>query len=209
MIIEATATMSGSITASAVAKEGALTSSDASSVISTKAGIARLDHDEPFAPAEGNPANADLVGVPHCCPDHPKGLIRNPAIGIDVVRGVEINRIDFGARDKGFKIDDLRAFHVQRLQLLGGENHKLAALIFVPFDDLVALERFASVRVVRAKGEAGGGGRFQLCVTAYVRCERAPRRLRLLFVVLGGNATCGLRLPHLMHADRLRSCCRG
>src|SRR5215469_1515840 len=184
MIIAATATMSGSIAASAVAKEGALTSSDARSVISTRpasrgsimTGLSRR--------LRVTPANADLVGVPHCCPDHPEGLIGNPAIGIDVVTGVEINRVDFGARDKGFKIDDLRAFDIERLQLLRGKSHKLAALVFVPFDDLVALDLLAGVRVVRAKGDAGRGGRFGLRLAATVLLsERTPRRQGGLIVL--------------------------
>jgi hypothetical protein len=61
--------------------------------------------------------------------DHPERLDRDRAIGIDVIRGVEIDGIEFTARDKLLQIDDLRAFDIKRLQLLRGERDELTALI--------------------------------------------------------------------------------
>src|SRR5262245_5760684 len=111
MIIEATATMSASIAVSAVAKEGSnLLCRPQYDQHQTR--VAGFDHDQPLASAKSDPANANPIGFSHGRPDHPKGLIRNPAVRIDVIRGAEINRIDLGARDEGFKVDDLRAFDI-------------------------------------------------------------------------------------------------
>ena len=43
----------------------------------------------------------------HCRADHPEHLDRDRAIGIDVVRAVEIDRIDVVARHKLLQVDNL------------------------------------------------------------------------------------------------------
>src|SRR5262249_41170199 len=126
------------------------------------------------------------------------------AVRIDVIRGVEIHRVDLGARDEGFKVGDLRAFDIQGLQLLGGKSHKPAALVFVAFDDRLALDLLAGVRVGRVTGETGGGRWFRLCLAGYILDERTHRRpggLFFLFFVLNRSTACGLRLPNLMQPD--------
>jgi hypothetical protein len=64
---------------------------------------------------------------------------------VNIVRGVEIDRIDLVAVDEARKVDDLRAFDLQGLQLLVADQHILIAVMFVslgdlrPFDDLARL----------------------------------------------------------------------
>ena len=70
-------------------------------------GTARLYHDHPLAPAEGKAPEPDDTSLGHCRADHPERLDRDRAIGIDVVRAVEIDRIDVTARHKLLQVDDL------------------------------------------------------------------------------------------------------
>src|SRR6202022_2136798 len=99
-------------------------------------GSAWLYHDHPLAPAEGKAAEPDETSLGHCRADHPERLDRDWTIGIDVVRAVEIDRIDVAARYKLLQVNNLCAFDVECLQLLSGEGEKLAAAVFVTFDDL-------------------------------------------------------------------------
>src|ERR1700738_128021 len=48
-----------------------------------------------------------------------KRLDRDRAIGIDEVRAVEIDRIDVATRYKLLQVDDLCAFDIERLHLVG------------------------------------------------------------------------------------------
>src|ERR1700732_1340263 len=104
---------------------------------------ARLYHDHPLAPAEGKAPDPDDSGLGHCRADHPERLDRNRTIGIDVVRAVEIDRIDVAAWYKFLQVDDLCAFDIERLQLVGGEGEELAAAVFVSFDDLALVDLLA------------------------------------------------------------------
>jgi len=55
---------------------------------------ARLNHDHPLAPAQRQAANPGDPGLRHRGADHPQRLDRGRAVGIEVERGVEIDRID-------------------------------------------------------------------------------------------------------------------
>jgi hypothetical protein len=48
--------------------------------------VARLDHDQPLAPAQGDAADADGAGFDHRRPDHAEGLNRDRTVRIDVIR---------------------------------------------------------------------------------------------------------------------------
>jgi hypothetical protein len=56
------------------------------------------------------------------------------------------------------QIDDLRAFHVERLQFLWGKRDELAALVFVTFDDLFFLDLIPGARIVRPQRDPGSRG---------------------------------------------------
>jgi len=47
---------------------------------------------------------------------------------------------------------------IERLQLLGGEGEKLAAAIFISFDDLALGDLLAGSGIVRPQRDPGGGG---------------------------------------------------
>ena len=79
----------------------------------------RLDHHHPLAPAERKTTNADNTGLGHSSGDHPQRLDRDRAIGVEVIRTVEINGIDLAARYEPLQIDHLLALDIKRLQLLG------------------------------------------------------------------------------------------
>jgi hypothetical protein len=53
---------------------------------------------------------------------------------------------------------NLRAFDVERLQLLVGEGEELTAAVFVSFDDLALLDLLAGSRIMRAERDPGGVG---------------------------------------------------
>ena len=55
---------------------------------------ARLYHDHPLAPAEGEPSEPDDSGLGHCRADHPERLDRDRTIGMEIIRAVEIDGID-------------------------------------------------------------------------------------------------------------------
>jgi hypothetical protein len=52
-------------------------------------------------------ADYPIVQLGHCRADHPERLDHDWPIGIDVLRAVEIDRIDAAARYKFLPIDDL------------------------------------------------------------------------------------------------------
>src|ERR1700730_12308884 len=97
---------------------------------------ARLYHDHPLAPAEGEPSEPDDSGLGHCRADHPERLDRDRTIGMEMIRALEIGRIDLVTRHELLQIDHLRAFDIERLQLLGGEGDEFAAGVFVSLDDV-------------------------------------------------------------------------
>ena len=83
----------------------------------------------------------------HRLADHPEGLSGELAIRIDVIGGIEVDRIDFVALDKALEVDDLRRFDLQGLQFIVVDRHIAAALVLVPLDDLVAVDDLAGLRV--------------------------------------------------------------
>src|ERR1700730_18161903 len=86
----------------------------------------------------------DDSGLGHCRADHPERLDRDRTIGIEIIRAVEIDGIDIVRRHELLQIDHLRAFDIERLQLLGGEGDELAAGVFVSLDDLTLVDLLAS-----------------------------------------------------------------
>src|SRR5437588_7998730 len=68
---------------------------------------ARLYHDHALAPAEGEPSEPDDAGLGHCRADHPERLDRDRTIGMEIIRAVEIDRVEVIARHKPFEIDHL------------------------------------------------------------------------------------------------------
>jgi hypothetical protein len=85
----------------------------------------------------------------YCRADHPQRLDRDRAVGIEVIRAVEIDGIDVAARHELLQIDHLRTFHVEGLQFLRHECDELAGFVFVTFDDLFFLHNLASAGIVR------------------------------------------------------------
>ena len=112
-------------------------------------GTARFNHDHPLAPAQREASKPDNSCLGHCRTDHPQRLDCDRAIGIEVIRAVEIDEIDVAARHELLQIDHLRAFYVEGLQFLSGEGNELATLVFVTFDDLFFLDLLPSARIVR------------------------------------------------------------
>ena len=109
--------------------------------------VARLDQHQPLAPRHRHPAQPDLVLVLHRLADHAEGLGGELTIRIHVIGRVEVDRIDFVAVDKALEVDDLRRLDLQCLQFVVVDRHIAAALILVPFDDLVAVDDLAGLRV--------------------------------------------------------------
>ena len=68
MIVPPTATMSASISVSALPNAAALTSSRRPQGDQHHARVARLDHHQPLATAEGDTADADSTGFGHAAP---------------------------------------------------------------------------------------------------------------------------------------------
>src|SRR5437762_10304688 len=161
MMVSAIATISASISASLFSKAAALTSWDARKVISTMPAprgstmTGRSRRLKVTRPIPTSPASAIAAPITRKC------LNRDRAIRINIIRVTEIHRVDLGARHEGFEVDDLRAFHVECLELGGREGDELAALVFVALGDLLPLDLLAAVRVVRAKGDAGRSGRLR------------------------------------------------
>ena len=83
----------------------------------------------------------------HRFADHAKGLGGELAIRIHVIAGIEVHRIDFVAVDKALKVDNLRRFDLQGLKFIVVDRHIAAALVLVPFDDLVAVDDLAGLGV--------------------------------------------------------------
>jgi hypothetical protein len=67
-----------------------------------------------------------------------------------------------------FQIDNFGRFDLKRFKFDRGERDELAALVLVAFDDFLALDLLPGMRVVRVKGDAGGGRRFRLCLFANI-----------------------------------------
>src|SRR3984893_12572707 len=115
---------------------------------------ARLYHDDALAPAEGEAPEPDDSGIGHCRADHPERLDRDRTIGIEIIRAVEIP----SGGTNFSKIDHLRAFDIERLQLLGGEGDEFAAGVFVSLDHLTLVDLLASCGIMRPKRDPGGCG---------------------------------------------------
>jgi hypothetical protein len=71
------------------------------------------------------------------------------AVGIEVIRAIEVDWVDVAAGDKHLQVDDLGTLHVERLQLVRRERYELAALILVSPDDVLFLDFLAGARIVR------------------------------------------------------------
>jgi alkanesulfonate monooxygenase SsuD/methylene tetrahydromethanopterin reductase-like flavin-dependent oxidoreductase (luciferase family) len=85
------------------------------------AAAAQLDHHHPLAPAERQTADPGDTGF-HGHANHSQRLHRDWAIGIEVVRSVEIGWIDITARHEPLQIDHLQALDIKRLELLRRER---------------------------------------------------------------------------------------
>src|SRR5947209_4794354 len=107
MIAPAIATISASRSPSALPNCGGRTSPCSAQRKERHPGTARLYHDHPLAPAEGKAPKPDDTNLGHCRADHPEHLDRDRAIWIDVVRAVEIDRIDVVAHHKLLQVDNL------------------------------------------------------------------------------------------------------
>src|SRR5438270_146867 len=122
-----------------------------------------------FAPAglvsEGEPSEPDDAGLGHCRADHPERLDRDRTIGMEIIRAVEIDGIDIIRRHELLQIDHLRAFDIERLQLLGGEGDEFAAGVFVSIYDLTLVDLLAGCGIMRPKRDPGGGGALA-CISA-------------------------------------------
>jgi len=66
---------------------------------------ARLNHHHPLAAAQRQAPHACGTGLCHRGADNSKGFGRDRAVGIDVIRRAEIDRVDVGTRHKGGQID--------------------------------------------------------------------------------------------------------
>ena len=161
MIVSAIATISGSISPLAEGPNSAgRTSSALRTVDMMRPDIARLHHDQPLAPRHRHPPEPDLVLVRHGLADHAEGLGRELAIRIDVIGRVEVDGIDLVAIDEAVEVDDLRQLDLQRFQLIVVDRHIAAALVFVSFDDLVAVDDLAGLGVDRAAAARGYRSRY-------------------------------------------------
>src|SRR5438874_5955093 len=174
---------------------------------------ARLYHDHALAPAEGEPSDPDDSGLGHCRADHPERLDRDRTIGMEIIRAVEIDGIDIIRRHELLQIDHLRAFDIERLQLLGGEGDEFAAGVFVSIYDLTLVDLLASCGIMRPKRDPGGGGALVSISTGIVDGEPRYRWRRTLspsaqirqvvFVYIDRRW-----LPHLVQAKGFRACRR-
>src|SRR6202040_1228317 len=120
-------------------------------------GTARLCHDHPLAPAEGKASDPNDTSLGHFRADHPESLDRKRTFGIDVVRALEIDRIDVAPRYKLLQVDDLCALDIERLHLVGGEGEELAEAVFVSFEDLALVDLLAGSGIVRPERDPGRG----------------------------------------------------
>jgi hypothetical protein len=94
-------------------------------------GTASLDHYHPLAPVQRKTPKPDNTCLGHRRADHSQRFDGDRAIGIKIIRALEVDGIEFTARHKLLQVDDLGAFDIQGLQLVCGERDELAALIFV------------------------------------------------------------------------------
>src|SRR6516164_10964196 len=85
----------------------------------------------------------DVVRLSHRLANDPERLGRDLAVRMDVIGCVEIDRIDLIPVHEAFEIDDLRRLDLQVLQLFVGDRDIAPALVLVPLDDLIAVDRIA------------------------------------------------------------------
>jgi hypothetical protein len=92
----------------------------------------------------------------------------------------------------------------------GVKGDELAAVEFVPFDDLLALDHFADVAVDRPQGDPRRRPDvLRLFGDGYARCRLncsggTPRRCPSSPSIIGFGVTLAARHPHLMQPNRLR-----
>src|ERR1700736_5544892 len=104
---------------------------------------------------------------------------------------------------------NLAIAHIERLQLLGGEGEKLAAAVFVSFDDLALLDLLAGSRIMRPERDPGRGGALLPISTRIVGAEpryrwrRTTQIRQVVFVYINRRW-----LPHLVQANGFRACRR-
>jgi hypothetical protein len=61
----------------------------------------------PLAPAEGKAPEPDDTSFAHCCADYPQRFNGDRTIRIEVIQGIETDRIKITARNKFFQLGPL------------------------------------------------------------------------------------------------------
>src|ERR1700732_2406556 len=112
------------------------------------------------------------------------------------------------------QVNNLLAFDIERLQLLGCEGEELAAAVFVSFDDLALLDLLAGSGIMRPERDPGGG-RAVVSIRAGIVGEKPRWRWRRTLLPSTPIRQVVLvhidqrRLPHLVQANGFRACRRG
>ena len=112
------------------------------------------------------------AGLFHRLADHAKSLDRDLAVRINVVRRVEIERIDVVALDEAVEVDRLRRLDPERLQLVIGDDDILVPLIFEALDHVAALDRLAGLGVDQLLLHAVAGFGVELVQADVLRLAR-------------------------------------
>ena len=105
------------------------------------AAAARLQRDDIFLAAHRELADADLLRRLQRIAQHDIGFLGQVVGGHDVIRLVEIDRVDVVVVDELDEVERLAALELDALDLLRIEQDVLALRDLIALDDLVAVDR--------------------------------------------------------------------
>ena len=163
----------------------------------------------PLVPAERETPEPDDACLGHRRADHPECFLRHWTIRIEIIGGVEIDRIEVTLWHKPFEIDDLRAFDVECLQFLGGKRDELAATVFVTLDDFRLVNLLTCPRIMWPDSDPGEGLGLIGIIATIVSAKLRQRRLGNLLRWRGSRRLVSFlrepRSPHLPQANGFRS----
>ena len=102
-------------------------------------GLQGLNRDDPLLPADDDLADRDLAALAQCLADDAVAFLGDAAVRHQVIGRVEIDRVD--VIDEFADVDRVGGLEPEPLQIVGLDRDVMPLLVFIPLDDLVALDR--------------------------------------------------------------------
>src|SRR5207237_5942247 len=98
------------------------------------------DRNDPLARVDYDLSDCGLAGVAQRIPDYAVPVFGETAVREEVIGAVNVNRVQVVGIDKLGNIDRIGRLEPQLLQVVRLDRYVAALLVFVPLDDLAAVD---------------------------------------------------------------------